>query len=40
VVQASKPKLRIPRYELSEEEWVTIEPMLPPRVDPLMSARY
>jgi transposase len=29
VIQASKPELRIMRYELTDHEWVAIRPMLP-----------
>jgi hypothetical protein len=40
VIQASKPELRIMRYELTDYEWVAIKPMLPhkPRGVPRVRA--
>jgi hypothetical protein len=41
VIQASKPGLRIMRYELTNHEWASIKPMLPnkPRGVPRVNDR-
>jgi transposase len=41
VIQASKPELRIMRYELNDHEWAAIKPMLPnkPRGVPRVNDR-
>jgi transposase len=41
VIQASKPELRIMRYELTDYEWPAIKPMLPnkPRDVPRVNDR-